>query len=249
MDLRTYAVSKRLSTGNTMIDYLLANKDIPAAVVEESFSAYLATQEDSVAETIISDQYLAEAERQTPLIVTKKDGVFEVKGDMPDMVADMICRLHNLGKQELIEALMSRYFAQTQNKEIEQTVVLDAKWDNRVFADAPVLQTESEAVYLESAASADETMSVESVEEMTETDQADAIMGEVLAMAEPDELEMTADIPEPTAAYSEPEEAVTEEEAAASEDREMGRNLRVIYDRFVEDLHRRGLVEKLSLVV
>ena len=110
MELRSYAVSKYLSSDNQLLDHLVKGSAIPIAVVEDAFGELIETLQDAQAEALTSNykQYLADHVKVG--LVTNGPNEFDVTGDIDDRVLQVIKLLHDVDQDKVVTDLITTTF-------------------------------------------------------------------------------------------------------------------------------------------
>lgn len=112
MDLKTFAVSQKLHRDQKLLDYVVKQQDVPLHVIQETFGPLLQTQSDVKAERLIKDykQFLAD---EIPILVRKNaENGFDISGDVPDTVLEVIELLHDVTADTAIRDLIDVHMEQ-----------------------------------------------------------------------------------------------------------------------------------------
>lgn len=108
MDLKTYAVHRKLRYDDDLLSYVVADLPIPISVVEASFKGFIAPLEDKKSEQLIADfpELLA---NEVPVVVSKNQetGGYDVSGDIPDTLVEAITLVHNIMPNDVVAALVN----------------------------------------------------------------------------------------------------------------------------------------------
>lgn len=108
MDLKTYAVHRKLRYDDDLLSYVVADLPIPISVVEASFQGFITPLEDKKSEQLIADfpELLA---NEVPVVVSKNQetGGYDVSGDIPDTLVDAITLVHNIMPNDVVAALVN----------------------------------------------------------------------------------------------------------------------------------------------
>lgn len=121
MDLLTYAVSKKLVSGNEMWKYLHNNEPVPGELVADAFQDVLAQHQDIKAERLTHrfDEFIS---HHIPVTFQPSGGSITVSGEVDDNALEVLTQLHNLTNEAVVEKTI-RSVAQTINP--TQTVTIE----------------------------------------------------------------------------------------------------------------------------
>lgn len=107
MDLKTFAVHRKLETDSPLLRYVMCGKDIPIRVVEENFRDYLEPLTDRVATRLIED-YAGLIGDEIPVMTQRReDGGYAISGEIPDRLVEAIQLVHEVTPEEIVSALVN----------------------------------------------------------------------------------------------------------------------------------------------
>lgn len=255
MDLKTYAVHRKLLFDDDLLRYVAKEQDIPASVVASSFSEFLETQEDAQAECLVNayDRFLGET---IPVVVSRDEigGGYDVSGDIPDTVVDAIQILHGKSQEDIVKALVDYNLATVHGQEcrINHTELGELTERTRLRAESipPVVPVRD---------------LVQTPAEEPDPDLSDLSEDDMHEILEPETVPAETDLPEDlfsgldenvpeTEHFEEPEETEPETESRMAEpDQEETRDfaaaIRNIYNKLCDDIRRYHLDTRLNLVM
>lgn len=107
MDLKTYAVHRKLRYDDNLLSYVVNGEPIPVSVIEASFQGFIAPIEDKKSEKLI-ENYKEMLASEVPVVVSKnhETGGYEVTGDIPDTLVDAIMTVHHITQDDVVSALV-----------------------------------------------------------------------------------------------------------------------------------------------
>ena len=106
MDLKTYAVHRKLHHGDKLLDYVVKNEPVPPEVIAAAFGDQIRAMEDTVAERLIAD-YPAMLGENIPVRSSRNaEGGYDIVGDIPDSVVDAIFQVHGASPEAVVQALV-----------------------------------------------------------------------------------------------------------------------------------------------
>lgn len=269
MDLKTYAVHRKLVFDDKLLDYAAKERDIPYAIVADSFKDYLDEKTDAAAESLMQD-YKQMLGTYVPVTISRDTATngYDVSGEIPDSLVDAIRLIHGVDETAIVQDLV-KYNLRTIGQECK---ILDVKLGEAVsrtllkVQDIPPVETGRSAVsedellgIAHSAVMDDEPRDSEAEEDFLSGVFADSEMEEDTD----DELALLADTltDEPgtedtmtDAVFTEDPEPMMEEPVADEPEpvgpdagRDFSAAIRRIYDKFCADLRAYGLDERLGL--
>lgn len=107
MDLKTFAVLRKLNADSPLLKYVMGGEAIPIPVVEENFRDYLEPLEDRTATRLIED-YAGLIGDEIPVTTHRmEDGGFEISGEIPDRLVEAIQLVHSVTPEEIVSALVN----------------------------------------------------------------------------------------------------------------------------------------------
>ena len=107
MDLKTFAVYRKLSSNSTLLEYIVNNENIPVNVVEENMKELLEPLQHSESEAIVND-YREHLRNTVKASFSKKeDNVFDVNGHIDDPVIESIELLHGVDREDVVRDMVS----------------------------------------------------------------------------------------------------------------------------------------------
>ena len=148
MDLKTYAVSQKISTDSNLLDYIVKGQDIPLDVIESSFADFLESFEDSQAHMMVND-YIKYLHTSIPLgIVSLGDHKFKIDGHIPQGVLHALKLLHNVEPETLVQEVINHTFSdlhQDREIKIESLQLLESSkvLVEKIKSQSPVIDTSS----------------------------------------------------------------------------------------------------------
>lgn len=103
MDLTSYAVERKLANpSDELFDLVIANKDIPTSVLNDSIKPLINSRHNNTIETMVHDypRYLQDNVQLN--IIRQGDGQFKIAGHIDDNIVDCITQMHNVDQDEMI---------------------------------------------------------------------------------------------------------------------------------------------------
>lgn len=258
MDLKTYAVHKKLEADSELLAYVVKGSPIPVPIVEENFRAYLEPLNDPAATRLIKD-YAGLIGDEIPVTTQRmEDGGYTISGDIPDRLVEAIQLVHEVTPEEIVSALVNRNTAAVHGQALDITdidlsdaarhTLLGAMEIPKVqpavlepadpFAEAVAAAGTTEPAHTEPARTAEAVhtepaMTAEAIPEKT-----------VPEMEMPEEESIAGAFPEEGEAFPE-EEDVTQEDPGATFRAAVSR----VYDRLIADIRAYGLDQRLNLAL
>lgn len=268
MDLKTYAVHKKLEADSELLAYVVKGSPIPVPIVEENFRAYLEPLNDPAATRLIED-YAGLIGDEIPVTTQRmEDGGYTISGDIPDRLVEAIQLVHEVTPEEIVSALVNRNTAAVHGQALDITDIdlSDAARHTLLGAmEIPKVQPavlEPADPFAEAVAAAGTTEPAHTEPAHTEPARtAEAVHTEPAMTAEavpekviPEEMIPEEEIPEEESidgAFPEEGEAFPEEEEVLQED--PGASFRAavsrVYDRLIADIRAYGLDQRLNLAL
>lgn len=107
MDLKTYAVHRKLRYDDDLLSYVVSGEPIPVSVVEASFEGFIAPLADKKSERLITD-FPGMLAAEVPVVMSKNEetGGYEVSGNIPDTLVDAITTVHHITPDDVVAALV-----------------------------------------------------------------------------------------------------------------------------------------------
>lgn len=107
MDLKTFAVYKKLTANSTLLDYVVNNESIPIDVVEENLDELIASLHHDESEALVSD-YMGHLKDTVKTNFSKKeDNMFDVSGQIDDPVIESIELLHGVEREDVVKGVVT----------------------------------------------------------------------------------------------------------------------------------------------
>lgn len=250
MDLKTFAVHRKLTNDDPLLTYLTRGAPVPSDVIAASFSDYLEPLSDAISEGLVTD-YAKTLAGEVPLVVRPgENGGYEVSGDIPDTLVETVKLLHNVDDETIVSSLVNHNLGTVHGKtcslydmeiaqSAEKTRIALAELPSVVPVTAAAAEPITEDVLddlFNDVPEAEPESAPFSVVEGTLTADTEEPVPEDVNEPEPEE--------EPDALKSETEPA---EDAEARRRQEFSATVRSIYDRFLADLKAYGLDKRLQL--
>lgn len=263
MDLKTYAVHKKLEADSELLAYVVKGSPIPVPIVEENFRAYLEPLNDPAATRLIED-YAGLIGDEIPVTTQRmEDGGYTISGDIPDRLVEAIQLVHEVTPEEIVSALVNRNTAAVHGHalDIMDIDLSDAARHTLLGAmEIPKVQPavlEPADPFAEAVAAAGTTEPAHTEPAHTEPARtAEAVHTEPAMTAEaiPEKTVPEEETPEAESiagAFPEEGEAFPEEEEVPQED--PGATFRAavsrVYDRLIADIRAYGLDQRLNLAL
>ena len=269
MDLKTYAVHKKLEADSELLAYVVKGSPIPVPIVEENFRAYLEPLNDPAATRLIED-YAGLIGDEIPVTTQRmEDGGYTISGDIPDRLVEAIQLVHEVTPEEIVSALVNRNTAAVHGQalDIMDIDLSDAARHTLLGAmEIPKVQPavlEPADPFAEAAAATGKTTEPVHTEpvrtaEAVHTEPAmtaEAVLEKRIPEEEiPEKTVPEEEMPEAESidgAFPEEGEAFPEEEEVPQED--PGATFRAavsrVYDRLIADIRAYGLDQRLNLAL
>lgn len=265
MDLKTYAVHKKLEADSELLAYVVKGSPIPVPIVEENFRAYLEPLNDPAATRLIED-YAGLIGDEIPVTTQRmEDGGYTISGDIPDRLVEAIQLVHEVTPEEIISALVNRNTAAVHGHALDimdidlsdaaRHTLLGAMEIPKVqpavlepadpFAEAVAAAGTTEPVHTEPT----HTEPVRTAEAVPEKRIPEEEIPEKIVPEEetPEEESIDGTFPEEGAAM----EALPAEEETPQEDPGAAFRAAVsrVYDRLIADIRAYGLDQRLNLAL
>lgn len=255
MDLKTYAVHKKLEADSELLAYVVKGSPIPVPIVEENFRAYLEPLNDPAATRLIED-YAGLIGDEIPVTTQRmEDGGYTISGNIPDRLVEAIQLVHEVTPEEIVSALVNRNTAAVHGQALDITDIdlSDAARHTLLGAmEIPKVQPavlEPADPFAEVVAAAGMTEPVHTKPVHTEpVKTAEAVPEKMIPEEEiPEEESIDGVFPEEGAAM----EALPAEEEVPQEDPGAAFRAAVsrVYDRLIADIRAYGLDQRLNLVL
>lgn len=108
MDLKTYAVYRKLTANSTLLEHLANNTPVPVDVLQQDMQALIASLHNAEAEQLVADypRYLQEHVQ----IGSIKDGEnqFTIRGEIDEPVIRSIELLHSVEREDVVETFVTK---------------------------------------------------------------------------------------------------------------------------------------------
>lgn len=255
MDLKTYAVHKKLEADSELLAYVVKGSPIPVPIVEENFRAYLEPLNDPAATRLIED-YAGLIGDEIPVTTQRmEDGGYTISGNIPDRLVEAIQLVHEVTPEEIVSALVNRNTAAVHGQALDITDIdlSDAARHTLLGAmEIPKVQPavlEPADPFAEVVAAAGMTEPVHTKPVHTEpVKTAEAVPEKMIPEEEiPEEESIDGVFPEEGAAM----EALPAEEEVPQEDPGAAFRAAVsrVYDRLIADIRAYGLDQRLNLAL
>ncbi len=157
MDLKTYAVHRKLVFDDKLLDYAAKERDIPYAVVADSFQDYLDGISNEAAESLMQD-YKQMLGTYVPVTISRDTVTngYDVSGEIPDSLVDAIRLIHGVDETAIVQDLV-KYNLRTIGQECK---ILDVKLGEAVSRTLLKVQDIPPVETGRSAASEDESLGI-----------------------------------------------------------------------------------------
>lgn len=252
MDLKTYAVHKKLEADSELLAYVVKGSPIPVPIVEENFRAYLEPLNDPAATRLIED-YAGLIGDEIPVTTQRmEDGGYTISGNIPDRLVEAIQLVHEVTPEEIVSALVNRNTAAVHGQALDITDIDLSDAARHTLLGAMEIPKVQPAV-LEPA---DPFAEVVAAAGMTEPVHTKPVHTEPVKTAEavPEKMIPEEEIPEEESiagAFPEEGEALPAEEEVPQEDPGAAFRAAVsrVYDRLIADIRAYGLDQRLNLAL
>ena len=266
MDLKTFAVYRKLLSNSTLLEYIVNNENIPVNVVEENMKELLEPLQHSESEAIVND-YREHLRNTVKASFSKKeDNVFDVNGYIDDPVIESIELLHGVDREDVVRDMVSNVMGDLNSErhvEIEDVLLSEEADEFLRMATKPLFSSdisqtldvepdEEVGHLLDEVPSSEDNVYDDEVEENVVQDIEPEEEGIVQGI-DPSDLEDIESLEEPLrdldvpSLYDdEPEDDVEETiEDVPVEEEIPAHAFKQAYDFLVEQLHEKGLVDSL----
>lgn len=121
MDLKTYAVHRKLEADSELLSYVVKGNPIPVSLVEENFRDYLEPLSDPAATRLIED-YAGLIGDEIPVVTRQlDDGGYSISGEIPDRLVEAIQLVHEVTPEEIVSALVNHNTAMVHGESLSIT--------------------------------------------------------------------------------------------------------------------------------
>ena len=105
MDLKTYAVHRKLEQGDDLLPYVVDGTPVPIPVVESCFGSFIEGMEDKRAERLLTN-YPKMLSEDVPVVTLRNEetGGYEISGDIPDRMVEAIECVYKVDPEEIVRA-------------------------------------------------------------------------------------------------------------------------------------------------
>lgn len=264
MDLKTYAVHRKLGYDDELLRYVMDDKPVPLPVIEASFQEYLNSQNDEKASRLLTD-YTKLLGEDVPVVISRNEnGGYEVSGDIPDTLVEALELVHKLKPDDVVKALVDYNMTMVHGKTCEvvsTTLGEQAKRTLMQVAAIPSVVPVAEIKEPEDFLEADRPAFTEDLDDAfpdTESDTEatdnpdtaeDVSFMDAETFATPQEEQDEEDVASLDMSDEVPDEVMEEpmdmEEDTQADD--FAAKVQRIYDRFCADLRAYGLDSRLNL--
>lgn len=244
MELKSFATQLYLDGRATILDAVVSGKDVPVAVLEEELSP-VEFSVSEMAEALASDGYLDYLRRTIPVgLVKTGEKQFDVSGDIPDVVLDVVEKLHGLSRDELVRGLIRGVMNELHvDKEI---AISDVVFTDSPTEVVPIVHVEQPKAVVQPVVEA--AVEVDTVEVVPEPD-----FG-VLDVTVPEDTFVDVDFDgfDPyeyvsDEADDEDDDVVEGDDDELEEMDDSGQQLKEVYDIVVDAIKDRGLHENMHI--
>ena len=108
MDLKTYAVYRKLTANSTLLEHLAKNEPVPIDVLEDDIQELIASLHNTQAEQLVTDypRYLQEHVQ----LGTIKDGEnqFTINGEIAEPVIQSIEIIHTIDRKDVVSNFITQ---------------------------------------------------------------------------------------------------------------------------------------------
>lgn len=262
MDLKTYAVHRKLEADSELLSYVVKGNPIPVSLVEENFRDYLEPLSDPAATRLIED-YAGLIGDEIPVVTRQlDDGGYSISGEIPDRLVEAIQLVHEVTPEEIVSALVNHNTAMVHGESLSITdidltgaarqTLLDStripKVEPAVLSSPNLFEGAEEKEKPTMAPVAEETPVTEAVAEETPS-VSEGVMGEP-PVAETRQEDVPAE------AFADDEDAAAEafnDEEDLSPEEDKGAAFRQavnrVYQRVVADIQAMRLDQRLNLAM
>lgn len=149
MDLKTYAVLRKLTANSELLQYVAANQPVPINILESDMQELIADLRSDNAESLVSDyeKYLRENVRFG--LTQASDDTYEVSGDINDAVVDSIELVHGVDKRTMVSNLITGFMGDMRSDrvvEIEDLSLIEKVSDFVAMTEKPVFGRPAQTV-------------------------------------------------------------------------------------------------------
>lgn len=264
MDLKTYAVHRKLEADSELLSYVVKGNPIPVSLVEENFRDYLEPLSDPAATRLIKD-YAGLIGDEIPVVTRQlDDGGYSISGEIPDRLVEAIQLVHEVTPEEIVSALVNYNTAMVHGESLSITdidltgaarqTLLDStripKVEPAVLSSPNLFEGAEEKEKPTMAPVAEETPTAEETPAAEETPSVAEAVTEEPPVAETRQEDV------PTEAFADDEDAAAEafdDEEDLSPEEDKGAAFRQavnrVYQRVVADIQAMRLDQRLNLAM
>lgn len=249
MDLKTFAVHRKLIHDDDLLSYVMKQQPVPIPVIEASFGGFIEELSDEKASSLITD-YTRMLGEHVPVLIRRNEatGGYDISGDIPDSLVDAVSLVHNVQPDEIVKALVD-YNLETvhgHSCKILNTSLQEHAERTRMSAESiPPVVSVREVEALDTPVPDREEFFASEPAEAVSTEPEDVYEAELSGTEPygqelpPEELSYEESLDKPS--DIQPDEGPKEKDFAKA--------IQNIYNRFCEDLRRHNLDTRLNLAM
>lgn len=254
MDLKTYAVHRKLEADSELLSYVVKGTPIPVSLVEENFRDYLEPLSDPAATRLIED-YAGLIGDEIPVVTRQlDDGGYSISGEIPDRLVEAIQLVHEVTPEEIVSALVNHNTAMVHGESLSITDIDLTGAARQTLLDSTRIPKVEPAVL--SSPNLFEGAEEEEKPTAEETPAAEETPSVAEAVTEEPPVAETRQEDVPTEAFADDEDAAAEafdDEEDLSPEEDKGAAFRQavnrVYQRVVADIQAMRLDQRLNLAM
>lgn len=254
MDLKTYAVHRKLEADSELLSYVVKGNPIPVSLVEENFRDYLEPLSDPAATRLIED-YAGLIGDEIPVVTRQlDDGGYSISGEIPDRLVEAIQLVHEVTPEEIVSALVNHNTAMVHGESLSITDIDLTGAARQTLLDSTRIPKVEPAVL--SSPNLFEGAEEEEKPTAEETPAAEETPSVAEAVTEEPPVAETRQEDVPTEAFADDEDAAAEafdDEEDLSPEEDKGAAFRQavnrVYQRVVADIQAMRLDQRLNLAM
>lgn len=106
MNLKSFATQRYLDGDSELLDYVISDATVPVAVLEKEFDV-VDYPVSGLATALLSESYMEFLQKTVPIgLVKTGEHTFEVTGELPDSVIEILEKLHGVDKTDVVNQLI-----------------------------------------------------------------------------------------------------------------------------------------------
>ena len=106
MNLKSFATQRYLDGDSELLDYVISDATVPVAVLEKEFDV-VDYPVSGLATALLSESYMEFLQKTVPIgLVKTGEHTFEVTGELPDSVIEILEKLHGVDKSDVVNQLI-----------------------------------------------------------------------------------------------------------------------------------------------